>query len=127
MKSDQELKEDGFTRVGIERYRATVKGYADEVHERSVAYGEADKPRDLNREVTHEHVRAAALSIASTYGRDRKSPLWVVCQVIEYLFTAASAYALGNSTEPWSTPVFIISAVLAGILIAFRVSNSKSN
>jgi hypothetical protein len=126
VKTDQELEEDGFTASGLARYRDTLKEYTDTLHSKSITYGEADKAPDLPREVTHDHVRSAAHLIANTFGRDKTSQWWVVCQVFEYLLTAISAYALGNSAKAWSTPVFVISAVVAGILISVRLSKSKS-
>lgn len=126
MKSKQELENDGFTTSGLARYEETVKEYAETLHSKAKTFGEADKARDLPREVTHDHVRAAAHLIANSYGKDKQSQWLVVSQVVEYILTAISAYALGNTAKPWGIPVFVISAVVAGILIAVRLSKSKS-
>ncbi len=126
MKSKQELEQEGFTTSGLTRYEETVKAYADTLHSKAITYGEADKAPDLSREVTHDHVRAAAHLIANSYGKDKVSPWWIVSQVAEYILTATSAFALGNTDKAWGTPVFVISAVVAGILIAVRLSKSKS-
>ena len=60
MRTDQELKQDGYTASGIVRYQDTVKGYSDALHSKAITFGDADKDPDLPREVTHDHVRAAA-------------------------------------------------------------------
>lgn len=126
MKSTEELESDGFTASGLARYQETVKTYAETLHSKAITYGDADKAPDLPREVTHDHVRAAAHLIANSYGKDKVSSWWIVCQVAEYVLTATSAFALGNTGKQWGTPVFVISAVVAGILIAVRLSKSKS-
>jgi hypothetical protein len=126
VKTDQELEQDGFTSSGLTRYQETVKAYADTLHKKAVTFGEADKAPDLPLEVTHDHVRAATHLISNSFGKDKASPWWVVSQVSEYLLTATSAFALGNTAKAWGTPVFVISAVVAGILIAVRLSNTKS-
>jgi len=127
VKSDQELELDGFTKSGLTRYQETVSAYADTLHKKAVTFGEADKASDLPLEVTHDHVRAATHLIANSFGKNKGSPWWVISQVSEYLLTAISAFALGNTSTEWGTPVFVISAVIAGILIAVRLSKSKSN
>lgn len=126
MKTKEQLEEDGFTASGLSRYQSAVNEYAETLYTKSVTYGDADKAPDLPREVTHDHVRSAAHLIASSFGRDKPSSWWAASQVAEYVLTAASAFALGNSTKDWSTPVFVISAIVAGILIAVRLSKSKS-
>ena len=124
MKSKEELKHDGFTESGIARYEETVKEYSETLYSKSISYGEADKAADLAREVTHDHVRAAAYKIAS-YPKAKVSPWMVASQVAEYVFTAVGAFALGNITETWGTPLFVGAAVIAGILISVRLTRSK--
>jgi hypothetical protein len=125
MKTSADLEKDGFTSSGLSRYQQTVREYAEALHSKAVTYGDADKAPDLAREVTHDHVRAAAHLIANAFGRPKTSGWWVVCQVTEYVLTAVSAFALGNTTKPWGTPVFVITAVVVGILVAVRLSKSK--
>jgi hypothetical protein len=126
VKNNEELEDDGFTVSGLARYQETVKIYAETLHNKATTFGDADKAPGLPREVTHDHVRAAAHLIANSYGKDKVSAWWITSQVAEYILTATSAFALGNTDKPWGTPVFVISAVVAGILIAVRLSKSKS-
>lgn len=125
MKTAEDLERDGFTSSGLSRYQQTVREYAEVLHAKAVTYGDADKAPDLSREVTHDHVRSAAHLIANSFGKPRTSSWWITCQVAEYVLTAASAFALGNTSKPWGTPVFVIAAVVAGILVAVRLSKSK--
>ena len=125
MKTKDELKKDGFTESGVDRYEKTVKEYSNTLHSKSINFGEADKATDLPREVTHDHVRAAAYTIAKSYGKQKLSPWMVASQVAEYVFTALGSFALGKTTESWSTPLFVGCAVIAGILVAVRLSRSK--
>lgn len=125
MKTTQELEQDGFTTSGLSRYEQTVEQYADALYKKSITFGDSVKANDLSREVTHEHVRSAAQLIANSFGKSKTSAWWIVSQITEYVLTATSAFALGNTTKPWSTPVFVISTVVAGILISVRISKSK--
>jgi hypothetical protein len=126
LKNLEELEKDGFTASGLSRYQETLEQYSSALHTKSITYGDADKASNMPREVTHDHVRSAAHQIANSFGKDKSSPWWILCQVIEYSLTAISAYALGNTDKEWGTPVFVICAVVAGILIAVRLSKSKS-
>lgn len=125
MKTDQELQTDGYTESGISRYRQTVEEYSDALYSKSVTFGEADKAKNLPLEVTHEHVRAAAYTIAKSYGKDHQSPWMIASNVGEYLFTAVAGIGGGNLDKPWGTPVFGVALAIAVILIVVRLVNSK--
>lgn len=125
MKTAGQLQTDGFTTSGIDRYQQTVTEYAEILHSKAVGYGDAAKAPGLAREVTHDHVRAAAHSIADSIGKPKASRWLAISNVAEYALTATSAFALGNTKEIWGTPVFVISAVIAGILIALRIAKGR--
>lgn len=125
MKTKQQLVNDGFTDSGIARYVETLGDYSDSLHSKAKSYGEAEKADGMTREVTHDHVRAAAYTIAKSIGSKKASPWMVTAQVAEYVLTAVGAYALGNTAEPWGIPLFVIAAVVAGILVAVRLSRSN--
>jgi len=122
MKTEQQLEEAGFTESGRSRYLKTVQDYSDEVFNRSVKYGELDKDQSSNLEVTHEHVRESAHSIARSYGKERPTGWAVFGQIGEYVFTAVAGIGGGNLSTSWGTPVFGLSLALAVILIAVRLS-----
>lgn len=125
MKTAGQLQADGFTTSGIYRYQQTVTEYAEILHAKAVSYGDAAKAPSLAREVTHDHVRAAAHLIADSVGKPKTSGWFAVSHVAEYALTAISAFSLGNTKAIWSTPVFVISAVIAGILIVVRISKVR--
>ncbi|SBS68815.1 hypothetical protein [Vibrio atlanticus] len=126
MKTDQELKEAGFTLSGVKRYQSTVGDYANVLYKKSLNFGDAAKAEDMPREVTHDHVRSSANVISNTFGTEKTSKWWILCQVSEYVLTAISAYAAANLSKDWGTPVFVVAVVLAGVLVATRISNAKS-
>ncbi len=125
IKTTSDLETDGFTASGQTRYQQTVDDYAATLHLKAVKLGDADKGRGLDREVTHDHVRAAAHSIAMSFGKPSRSNWLVAGNVAEYALTAVGAFAVANTTKSWGTPVFIIAIVIAGILVAIRITNSR--
>ncbi|MEX1199500.1 MAG: hypothetical protein WEB02_01805 [Methylophaga sp.] len=125
MKTSQDLDQAGYTTSGIARYEQTVEEYADTLHNKALKFGELNKAPDLPIEITHDNVRAAAYQIANTYGKNKTSHWAIISQVTEYILTAISAYALGKTSESWGLPLFVIAAIIAGILIAIRLSKSK--
>jgi hypothetical protein len=125
VKDSEELKNNGFTESGLARYEQTVEEYADLLYTKSINFGDADKAADYDREVTHDHVRAAAFKIAQSYGKEKVSGWLIFSQICEYIFTAIGAYSLSNLDETWGTPLFVGSAVIAGILVAIRLSRKN--
>ena len=125
MKSTQELKEAGFTESGKSRYSATLAGYSEALFSKAVNYGEVDKAPDIPREVTHDHVRAAAHSIAASYGSPQRSKLAVFLQILEYVFTAAAGVGGGNLKESWGVPVFVLGVALAVVCFVVRSLKEK--
>jgi hypothetical protein len=118
--TDQELVQAGYTPSGAKRYRETMEAYAKTLHEKSLAFGEASRASDASIEVTHDHVRSAAHSISSTFGREQPSPYSVPIQVGEYFFTALAGIGGGSLKESWGVPLFVVSVALAVILFVVR-------
>lgn len=125
MKSLLELEQTGFTEAGRTRYIQTVDGYAEALVKRASDYGQADRGKDLPLEITHEHVRQSAYSIASSYGKDRPSRWNMAGHIGEYVFTAIAGISGGNISSNWGPITFGVSLAFAVILIVFRLSRPK--
>lgn len=125
MKTPQELVQSGFTESGKARYTQTVEDYAEALYAKASSYGIADKARDLPLEITHEHVRQGAYSMASSYGKDRSSRWTLASHIGEYAFTAIAGVGGGHISEGWGMITFGVSLAIAVILIVFRLSKSK--
>jgi|SRR5688572_32798019 len=124
VKADQDLKDAGFTDSGIVRYRNTAKGYCDELFAKAVALGDRDKATDTPREVTHEHVRDAAVALGQK-GRDNQTPGQIRCQVGEYLFTAAAGVGAGKLDQQWGIILFGVSLAIGVVLFVIRNTRKK--
>ncbi len=125
MKNDQELQADGFTESGVNRFKATIAGYEAEVHTKSVHYGEADKAPNAPREITHEHVRAAAHAVANSYGTPVRTRNSIFLQLCEYLLTAAAGVGGGNMSETWGVATFVLSVAIAVICFVTRTFTER--
>lgn len=126
MKTEKELTESGFTESGRNRYIAVLQGYEGDLHAKAIRYGEINRAEGMPREVTHEHVRAAAHSIASSYGTTTKSWLSVTLQLLEYVFTLLAGIGGGNLSQSWGVALFIGAAALGVIAFVIRNINLKS-
>ena len=112
MKHDADLKVAGFTESGQTRYKQTVNEYSDILFSKSVAFGDADKADDAAREVTHDHVKAAAHQIAESFSRGDKPVFAVWCQVGEYISAAIAGLGAGKLDQSWGIAVFGICLTL---------------
>lgn len=125
MKTQQELQAAGFTLTGSKRYGDTVNDYSETLFKKSVIYGEASKADDANLEVTHDHVRAAAHNIASTFAKEKPSTWCLPVQIGEYLFTLGAGVGGGAYKETWGIPVFVACIALGVILFVVRNTTLK--
>lgn len=125
MKTENELRDAGFTQSGRARYSATVKDYSETLFAKSTSFGEVDRAEGISREVTHEHVRSATHSIAATFGAPQRSKLAVFLQILEYLFTAAAGVGGGNIKTDWGVVVFVLGVALGVVCFVTRSLKEK--
>lgn len=59
--SEPDLTNAGYTASGKDRYVKTVNDYSQTLFQKAINFGDIDKAQ--TREVTHEHVKAAAHSM----------------------------------------------------------------
>lgn len=123
--SQAELTNAGFTNSGADRYNRSVLEYGKLLFDKSASYGEIDKAQNASREVTHEHVKAAAHSIANSYGKPLK-PKWLVpVQIGEYLCAAIVGLAGGHIDKTEGLIGFSAAFAVGAILFIIEKSNSK--
>jgi len=114
---DVELDKAGFTNSGNTRYKKTVNDYNDLLFEKSVNFGEIDKAPNSPREVTHEHVKAAAHSIAKSYGKPKKPNWYPFAKIGQYICAALLGLTSGKLPETWALIMFMLSFSIGGILL----------
>jgi hypothetical protein len=119
------LDAKGFTNSGSQRFQSTVQDYAQQLLQRAVLFGEADKAAGMAAEVTHEHIRASALSISRSFGRPTQSKWLIAAQVGEYVATAAGGVGAGHLDKPWGIINFALGVSIAVILVVVRLTQGK--
>lgn len=124
-KTDEDLAVDGFTSAGVSRYRQVVDGYTQEVHSKAIRRAEADKANDMPLEVSDNHVRAAAHSLASSYGTAVLPKWWIPCHVAEYVFTACAGIGAGKLDHWWGIVLFGVGLAVAILLIVIRLTSKR--
>ncbi len=122
---DNLLIERGFTQSGLQQYRATMIDYSNQISVRALNYGNIAKANGMFVEITHEHVRSAALSIARSFGFPVKSKWFIVAQICEYIAMAAAGLGGGYIDKQWGTTTFILGLFIATILIVIRLTQAK--
>lgn len=125
MKSDSELSEIGFTQSGLKRYKDAVADFESTLLTKAVAYAQLDKAPNNAVEVTHDHVRAGAHSMAGSLGKKPQSPWLVPVQIGEYLGTLVAGIGGGNLASSWGTPTFIGAAAAVVMLFVVRHTRLK--
>lgn len=124
MKTDKEIQDAGFTTSGATRYKAATTAYCDELFTKAVALGDRDKAADTPREVTHEHVRDAATSLALR-GMERQDSINVWFQIGEYLCAVAAGVGGGKLETAWGVALFGISLTIGVIFFVVRTFRSR--
>lgn len=125
MKSEDELRQAGFTQSGANRYVATATAYCEDLFAKSVALGDIDKAPDTPREVTHDHVRGAATALA-VRGQDGQSTLQVWCQIGEYVCAALAGVGGGKLDQTWGVVMFGLSLTIGVVLFVIRNTRSRA-
>ena len=124
--SEEQLKAAGFTESGTPRFTETVKEYSNVLFARAIHYGDVDKAPNLPREITHEHVRAAAVSMAKSFGKTAKSKWTTLGQIGEYIFTAIAGVGGGHLDNQYGIAAFGLGLSGAVILVVIRITKNKS-
>lgn len=119
MKTEPELKKSGFTISGVDRYQKAATDFSSKLFEKCIVLGERDKASDMDREITHEHVREAAAELQRK-GRSGLSTKQIVCQILEYVATAIAGAATGILDKPVGVLIFVISVAIGVILFVVR-------
>ena len=116
-----DLNGDGFTASGEARFKETIQDYSNTVYRKSVNYGELDKASNMPREITHDHVKSAAHSIAQSYGKDKPPKMQRFSQAGEYIATAVGGAGASHLDKTPGVVAFVIGAILAVLLFSYRV------
>jgi hypothetical protein len=121
--SDAELNTAGFTVSGKDRYTKSVKDYSKTLFDKAVNYAEIDKAQ--TREVTHEHVKASAHSIANSFGKPL-TPKWMwTVKAGQYVCAALVGVASNHLDKISGTIGFVVAFSVGGILLYIQTSKSK--
>ena len=119
------LQKSGFTAAGQKRFVDTVQDYGAQLFGRSVKYAEANKAPDVDRDVTYEHVRTAAHSLAGSFGRP-EPPKWILpCQIGEYIATGVAGAGVGHLDKTWGIALALAGTAGAILLLILRVTKGK--
>lgn len=122
--SDIDLNNAGYTISGKDRYVKTVKEYSKVLFEKAVNYGEIDKAQ--TREVTHDHVKAAAHSIANSFGKPTQSKwLWGI-KIGQYVCAVLVGVATNHLDKIIGAIGFVIAFAIGVILLHLESLNNKS-
>lgn len=122
--SEPDLTNAGYTSSGRDRYIKTVIDYSQTLFQKAINFGDIDKA--LQREVTHEHVKAAAHSIAKSFGKPT-SPWWIwMLKVGQYLCAGTLGVATNHLEDIAWIVGFLASFVVGGILLLIEIVKTKS-
>lgn len=123
MRDINELKNQGFTDSGQKRYLKATRQYCNDLFTTAIDLAKSDKDTDTDIEVTHEHVRNAAIALMK---KRTKSSKQVILHIGEYLFTALAGLGSGNLSETWGILLFGISLALGVICFVSRIFKENS-
>ena len=119
-----QLKQYGFIDSGLRNVESTVTEYSERLLNMAIQFGEIDKAKDMPAEITHEHVRQAALTIARSFGRPSKNRWLIVTQIGEYVATAVAGIGAGHLTTPPGIIALALGTSAAVLLIVTRLTKS---
>lgn len=122
--NNNDLDNAGFTSSGNPQYIKTVEDYAKVLFEKSITYGDIDKAQI--REVTHDHVKSAAHSIASSFGKPTQ-PKWLwMMKVGQYVCAALVGVATNHLDKIYGAIGFVCAFAIGGIFLIIEINKTKS-
>jgi hypothetical protein len=119
------LTEAGFTKSGADHYTNAVTEYAKTLYDKSITYADVDKAPNADHEVTHDHVKAGAYSIANSYGKKRTSKWTVISQAGQFVCAGIVPLSAEHLDKTEGLVGFISSFAVGMIL--FTMEKLKSN
>lgn len=119
------IEDEGFTPSGSNKYTETVEDYAQELLRRASSLAEANKAQGMQREITHDHVRASAHQMVSSFGKPSRSKWLIVAQVGEYVAAAAAGAGAGHLDTSWGILSLVLGVAIGVILIVVRLVSGK--
>ena len=122
--SEAELSRAGYTVSGKERYEKTLKDYSTTLFKKAVSFAEVDK--EVSREVTHEHVKQAAYSIANSFGKPIKPKYLGIVRIGQYLCAVLVGLATNYLDKLLGTIGFVVAFTVGLILLYIETLKSKS-
>jgi len=117
-----QLQRAGFTASGTKHFDDTVIDYSKTLFKKSRGLGEVNKAENMSAEITHENVRAAAFSIARSYGTPQKHWILKVTQIGEYICAGVAGAGAGHLDKTPGMVAFTASLVLGALLMVVRLS-----
>jgi hypothetical protein len=124
--ANDQLVAAGFTANGCQNFQNTVREYSKDLLDRSVNVANLTKVENMRVEVTHEHVRTAATSLAQTFGKPSKSKWLIAGQIVEYLATAVAGVGGGHLDKQAGIIAFAVGLTVAVVLVVVRLTQSKA-
>jgi hypothetical protein len=122
---DENLDNSGFTNSGKIRFKKTVEDYNQLLFDKAVNYAEIDKATNAQREVTHEHVKAASHSIAKSYGKPLKPSWFPWAKFGQYAATGLVGLSVSNLPDIWALILFVTSFAVGGALLFLTEKNNS--
>lgn len=119
---ESELVQAGFTSSGKERYQRTITDYSKTLFQKAINYAEIDKAQI--REVTHDHVKAAAHSIANSFGKP-STPRWMWFVRLGQYASAIGVGVATNHLDSSSGAIGFAVAVTVGVVLLYIESLKK--
>jgi len=119
--SEENLDRAGFTDSGKPGFKRTVSDYSTMLFNKAVRLADVHKAEDCPREVTHEHVKEAAVMIAKSYAKPPVSKWFTLMHVLEYICTLIFGFGLAKLDQSWALPVILFAAVIGVILFTVRL------
>jgi hypothetical protein len=122
---DSALDSSGFTNSGKERFKKTLTDYNELLFDKAINYADIDKAVNTQREVTHEHVKAASHSIANSYGKPVKPKWFPWAKFGQYTTAVLVGLSVRELPETWALILFIASFTIGGALLFLTEKNNS--
>lgn len=115
-----DLKPYGFTDSGAKKLKETLDDYFKTIFRKSLNLGESDKESGMKREITHTHVKSAALSIAQSYGKGKQTKWQNIAQAMEYIFAAIGGAGASHLDKTPGVIAFVVGAIGSVLCFTYR-------
>jgi len=124
--SDDALKDEGFTSLGISRLKGVIVKFSRELRRRSIDHAESVRDPALDLlEVNQDHVQSVSKTLSGPVTAPKRPKWYAPVHILEYVSVAVAGAGGSNLDQSWGTLAFGLGLAVGAILLVTRFTYAE--